>query len=324
MRVMTAADVDARLDDASLIEALREAFRGECATPPRHRHSVPPADGAGNGGGGVMLIKPAWRPGGPIVVKIVNVFPDNARRGLASVQGSVMLFDGATGEALAAIDGRALTVRRTAAASALAADYLARRDARRLLVVGTGQLAPALARAHAAVRPIETVEIWGRTPDKAVALARALTSNGIAATAAAVLEDAVRRADIVACATLAHDPLIRGEWLLPGVHLDLVGSFAPDMREADDAAMRRARLYVDTRDGALAEAGELVQAIASGAIVAGDVVGDLAELCRGEVAGRNSDDEVTLFKSVGTALEDLAAAELAYGRMGAPTEEPAS
>ncbi len=273
MRVMTAADVDARLDDASLIETLREAFRGECATPPRHRHLVPAADGAGNGGGGVMLIKPAWRPGGPIVVKIVNIFPDNVGLGLASVQGSVMLFDGATGEALAAIDGRALTVRRTAAASALAADYLARGDARRLLVVGTGQLAPALARAHAALRPIETVEIWGRTPDKAVALARALTADGLEAKAVTALEDAVRRADIVVCATLAHDPLIQGDWLGPGTHLDLVGSFAPDMREADDAAMRRARIYVDTRDGALAEAGELVQAIASGAIEAGDVVG---------------------------------------------------
>ncbi len=312
MHVITAADVEAGLDDASLIESLREAFRGECTAPLRHRHVVPTDDG----GEGVVLLKPAWRPGGPIAVKVVNVFAENVARGLPSVQGAVMLFDGATGEALAAVDGRALTVRRTAAASALAADYLARRDARRLLVVGTGQLAPALARAHAAVRPIETVEIWGRTPDKAKALAGELRSRGMNATAVAALRDAVGRADIVTCATLASDPLIRGAWLHAGIHLDLVGSFTPEMREADDDAMRRARLFVDTREGALAEAGELVQAIAAGVFEAGDVAGELSELCRGEVAGRTSDDEVTLFKSVGTALEDLAAAELALARAG--------
>ena len=310
MQFVSATDVDARLDDASLIESLRVAFRGACTAPLRHRHSVPTNDG----GEGVMLLKPAWRPGGPIAVKVVNIFPDNAGRGLPSVQGVVMLFDGATGEALAAIDGRALTVRRTAAASALAADYLARRDARRLLVVGTGQLAPALARAHSAVRPIETVEIWGRNPDKAKALAKRLSSEGMNATAVVAIQDAVERADIVTCATLASDPLIRGDWLHAGIHLDLVGSFTPEMREADDRALRRARLFVDTREGALAEAGELVQAIAAGVIVPGDVAGELSELCRGEVVGRNSDDEVTLFKSVGTALEDLAAAELAFAR----------
>ncbi len=310
MHVVTATDIDARLDDASLIEVLREAFRGACTAPLRHRHAVP-TDG---GGEGVVLIKPAWRPNGPSAVKVVNIFAGNAQRGLPSVQGTVMLFDGATGEALAAIDGPALTVRRTAAASALAADYLARRDAARLLVVGTGRLAPALAHAHAAIRSIETVEIWGRTPDHATALADTLCSQGMNACAVTALGDAVGRADIVTCATLAKDPLIRGEWLHPGIHLDLVGSFTPGMREADDGVMRRARLFVDTRDGALAEAGELVQAIAAGAITPDDVVGELAELCRGEVAGRTSDDEVTLFKSVGTALEDLAAAELVLAR----------
>ncbi len=311
MHVVTATDIETVLDDTSLIEALREAFRGECTAPLRHRHSVP----TGDGGAGVMLLKPAWRPGGPFAVKVVNIFPDNVRLGLPSVLGAVMLFDGDSGATLAAIDGRVLTVRRTAAASALAADYLAREDAARLLVVGTSQLAPALARAHAAVRPIETVEVWGRNYDKAVALARSLSSDGMSATPVTALDDAVARADIVTCATLASDSLIRGEWLRPGAHVDLVGSFMPDMREADDLAMQRARIYVDTREGALAEAGELVQAIASGAIAPGDVVGELSELCRGEVVGRSSDDEVTLFKSVGTALEDLAAAELVFARV---------
>jgi ornithine cyclodeaminase len=310
MHVVTATDIETVLDDASLIEALREAFRGDCTAPLRHRHSVP----TGDGGAGAMLLKPAWRPGGPFVVKVVNIFPDNVRHGLPSVMGAVLLFDGDTGATLAAIDGGALTVRRTAAASALAADYLAREDAARLLVVGTGQLAPALVRAHAAIRPIEAVEVWGRSGDKADALARSLSSNGMNATPVTALDEAVARADIVTCATLASDPLIRGEWLRPGAHVDLVGSFMPDMREADDVAMRRARIYVDTREGALAEAGELIQAIASGAITPGDVVGEMSELCRGEVAGRASDDEVTLFKSVGTALEDLAAAELIFAQ----------
>ncbi len=311
MHVITAHDIDSLIDDAGMIECLREAFRGACTAPLRHRHSIPTRDG----GEGTMLLKPAWRPGGPFAVKIVNVFAGNTTRGLPSVLGSVMLFDGDTGAPLAAIDGQALTVRRTAAASALAADYLARPDATRLLVVGTGQLAPALARAHASVRPIETVEIWGRTPDHAKRVASRLASDGLDARAVETLQDAVERAHIVTCATLANDPLIMGDWLHEGLHLDLVGSYAPEMREADDAAMRRARIYVDTREGALAEAGEFVQAFAAGVITPGDVVGELSELCRGEVGGRASDDEITLFKSVGTALEDLAAAELALARM---------
>lgn len=311
MQVITASDIESLLDDASLIECLRDAFRGEFTVPLRHRHSIPVAGGSG----AVVLLKPAWRPDGPFAVKIVSIFPDNAERALPSVQGMVTLFHGRTGETLAAIDGQALTVRRTAAASALAADYLARHDAARLLVVGTGQLAPALARAHTVVRPIELIEIWGRTPSKANMLAAKLVENGMNARAVTTLPEAAARADIITCATLSPDPIVRGEWLREGCHLDLVGSFSPEMREADDAAMRRARLFVDTREGALAEAGELVQGIASGAISKADIVAELSELCRGEVVGRGSDEEITLFKSVGTAIEDLAAAELAFARM---------
>lgn len=305
MELISNAEVERVLDYPSLIERLRAAMRQPGAAPLRHRHRI---------GDGVLLVKPAWRPGGPIAVKIVNVFPRNAACGLPSVLGAVLLFDGATGAPLAAIDGQALTVRRTAAASALAADYLARTDAARLVVVGAGALAPALARAHAAVRPIRDVAVWGRSPGKAAALARGLTGEGLAARPVRDLSDAVRRADIVSCATRAKDPLIEGRWLEPGVHLDLVGGFAPDMREADEDAIRCARLYVDTREGAFAEAGELVQAFASGAIEPGDVAGELSELCAGAVAGRVDDREITLFKSVGAALEDLVAAELAYER----------
>ena len=223
---------------------------------------------------------------------------------------------GRTGAPIATLDGSALTVRRTAAASALAADYLARNDAAILLVAGTGQLAPALVQAHATMRPIREVRIWGRTPDKAAALARALNDEGFAATAVTELETGVRSADIVSCATLATSPLIKGDWLKPGAHLDLVGGFTPDMREADDEAMRRGRIFVDTRDGALAEAGDLIDPIAAGVITEADVVGEMSELCRGTVAGRGAADEITVFKSVGAAIEDLAAAELALKRRG--------
>jgi ornithine cyclodeaminase len=310
MQVISAREIDALLDYPSLIDALRAAFIAGCDAPLRHRHEISTGDGAG----GIMLLKPAWRANGPIAVKIVNIFPDNASRGLPSVMGSLMLFDGATGAPIAAIDGGALTVRRTAAASALAAGFLARKDASILLVAGTGRLAPALVQAHATVRPIRKIRIWGRAPDKAAALARSLNDQGIAASAVEDLEAGVREADIVSCATLAKTPFINGDWLKPGAHLDLVGGFTPAMREADDAAMRRGRIFVDTRDGALAEAGDLIDPMASGAITGADVRGELSELCRGSVAGRGGDDEITIFKSVGAAIEDLAAAELALER----------
>lgn len=317
MRTMTAAQVERALDYPSLVERLREAFRGDAVAPLRHHHTLPGKDRSDDGGGGndgIMLLKPVWRLGGPVAVKVVNIFPDNAQRGLPAVLGTVLIFDGETGAPLAAIDGQSLTVRRTAAASALAADYLARRDASRLLVVGTGQLAPALAQAHAAVRPIREVEVWGRSAEKAENTAAALMGAGMTARAVQDLRKAAGEADVVTCATLAKEPLVLGAWLKPGAHLDLVGGFTPEMRECDDEAVRRARVYVDTREAALAEAGDLIQPIRAGVISEEDVIGDLADLCRGRVAGRGSDDEITLFKSVGTALEDLAAAELVLER----------
>ena len=311
VRTATAAQVEELLDYPSLVERLRTAFTGDIEAPLRHHHALPTADGAD----AIMLLKPVWRPGGPVAVKIVNIFSGNAARGLPSVLGTVLLFDGETGAPRAVIDGQALTVRRTAAASALAADYLARRDARRLVVVGTGQLAPALAEAHAAVRPIDQVEVWGRSPEKARATAALLSEAGLAARSVSDLAAAVGAADIVTCATLTKEPLVHGAWLGDGTHLDLVGGFTPEMREADDDAVRRAAVFVDTREGALAEAGDIIQPIAAGVISEGDVAGDLADLCRGAHLGRRDDSQVTLFKSVGTALEDLAAAELVVERL---------
>ena len=306
MRVAAAADIHRTLDFPSLTEALRDMFRQGCETPVRHHHRVP---------GGTLLLMPAWQVPGPIGVKIATVFADNARRSLPSVSALFLLLDGDTGMPLALLDGPSLTLRRTAAASALAADYLARADSETHLMVGTGALAPHLVTAHRALRPIRETRIWGRDPAKAAALAERLAGDGIAATPAEDLERAVGEADIISCATLARAPLIHGEWLHPGTHLDLVGGYTPDMREADDAAVKRARVFVDTLDGATREAGDIVQPLRSGVLAPDAIVGDLFALTRGIARGRNSDDEITLFKSVGTALEDLAAAKLALSRL---------
>jgi len=307
MRVIGAAEIEASLETPLLVERLRQAFRSGATVLVRHHHSVPTG-----GREGTLLLMPAWQEGQALGVKMVTAFPDNAEQGLPSVMGVYLLLHARTGEPLALLDGPSLTLRRTAAASALAAGYLARNDARRLLMVGTGALAPHLIEAHAAVRPIREVLLWGRSPDKAEALAKKLRRRLLDVRATDDLEGATRGADVISCATLASEPLIEGRWLKPGMHLDLVGGFRPDMREADDEAVRRARVFVDTRAGALAEAGDIVQPVASGALDPDDIAADLFELCQGLRDGRRFYDQITLFKSVGPALEDLAAARLAY------------
>ena len=312
MRIITAEEVGALLDDRSLIEALRAMFIAGCALPDRHHHTIPTSEGEA----ATLLLMPAWRQGGPIGVKLVTVFPGNGARGLPAVMGNYMLLDGATGAPLALIDGQALTARRTAAASALAAEYLAAPDASRLLMVGTGALAPHLIAGHAGVRPIERVDIWGRTPEKAEALARSLDGKGFAVRAVTDLARAVEDADIISCATLTKEPLIEGAWLRAGQHLDLVGGFTPEMREADDEAVRRASVYVDTIAGATREAGDITQPLASGVLKEEEIAGDLFALTRGTCKGRTDPGQITFFKSVGTALEDLAAAQLIVETLG--------
>jgi ornithine cyclodeaminase len=239
------------------------------------------------------------------------VFADNALRSLPAVHACYILFDANTGVPRAILDGNELTLRRTGAASALAAKYLARPDAQRLLMVGTGELAPHVILSHASVRPIKSVRIWGRRIEKAREAVAGLQGHGFEVAVCSGLEAGVAWADIVSCATLSQEPLIEGRWLRPGQHIDLIGAFRPDMREVDDEAVKRADIYVDTRAGALVEAGELVQTLASGVIRPTDIRGELSELVRGTVAGRTRANSLTLFKSVGTAIEDLAAAELA-------------
>lgn len=311
MRIISAAEVEGALDFSSLVERLRQSFRRDTVVPVRHHHSV--QDGTGDEA--TLLLMPAWQAGLNIGIKMATVFPNNGARGLPAVMGAYLLLDGRTGSPQALIDGPMLTVKRTAAASALASRYLSRPDCERLLMVGTGALAPYLVTAHATVRPVCNVLIWGRDPQKAEKLARRLNRRDFRVDFTTDLEAAIKGADIISCATLSRAPLIRGSWLRPGQHIDLVGAFRPDMRESDDEAIRRSRIFVDTREGALSEAGDLLQPIHEGVFNPEDVAGDLFDLTRGDRAGRRYYDQITLFKSVGTAIEDLAAAQLTVERV---------
>jgi ornithine cyclodeaminase len=266
--------------------------------PQRHVHE--PADGV------TSLIMPAWQRGGDYLVKVVNIAPGNAARGLPGLHASYALYDGVTGVPLALIDGNELTARRTAAASALAASWLARADASRLLVVGAGRVARLLPDAYRSVRPITQVRVWARDAGKARDLAAQVDGD-----AAVDLPAACAAADIVSCATLATAPVVQGAWLAAGSHLDLIGSFTPAMREADDASFAGAAIHVDTEE-ALKKSGELLGPMARGVFAAQDVRGTLEALARGSAKGRSSSDERTVFKSVGTALEDLAAAIVVF------------
>jgi len=252
MRIVDSAQVAALLDYPSLIASLAEAFRAGCSAPLRHHHAIEMTgrpDAA-------LLLMPAWREGAYLGVKIVTVFPGNATAGKPTVAASYFLHDARDGRPLALIDGAALTARRTAAASVLAASYLAKAEASRLLIVGAGTIAGALARAYPTAFALAEIAVWARDAGKAGAFAAALRADGLAASPVRDLAPAVERADIVSCATLAHEPLILGDWLRPGQHVDLVGGFTPRMREADNAAIAKARVFVDTFEGALAEAGD--------------------------------------------------------------------
>lgn len=321
MLSISAADIERALTFPGLVETLRGAFKAGAIQPVRHHHTVERPEGSAS----TLLLMPAWTDfsniGSPddafIGVKVVTVSPDNNTIGKPAVMGIYLLLDGITGEPKALIDGQRLTLWRTACASALAADFLARKDASKLLVIGAGALAPFLARAHAAMRPIREIRVWNRTPAGAQKAATALAAEGLNAVPTTDLDAALGWADIVSSATISTTPLVKGALLKPGVHVDLVGAFTPDMRESDDDAIVRARVYVDTRAGATKEAGDIVQPIRSGLLKPEAIVADLHELSRGEKKGRGSPDEITLFKSVGAALEDLAAATSVYRKLGA-------
>jgi ornithine cyclodeaminase/alanine dehydrogenase-like protein (mu-crystallin family) len=325
MRFFDSAAVDAALSYPELVNILEAAFIKGAVAPPRHHHTIA-LDGRQEA---TLLLMPAWEAsdagsgvaGRFMGVKAVTVFPDNDRLGKPAVFGTYVLLSAETGEALAVMDATRLTAWRTAAASALASRSLSRPDSARLLVVGAGALAPFLIRAHASVRPIREIMIWNRSRGRAQALAAMLPQPGQPGLAVSIVDNlagAAGQADIISTATLSSEPLIRGAWLKPGVHLDCVGAYKPSMRETDDDVVRQARIFVDTRAGAFAEAGDILQPLQAGVIGKDAIVGDLFDLCRGTVAGRGSASDVTLFKSVGASIEDLAAAVAVYEHHGKP------
>jgi ornithine cyclodeaminase len=305
VKVISAAELAKVAPYGAIVEALRDGFKADITTPVRHHHETSPVS--------TLLLMPAWSREWT-GLKTVIVKSDNAAKNLPTVQASYLLIKNETGETVAIMDGTELTRRRTAAASALAADYLARPDASTFVLVGAGALGGHFVRAHAAVRPIKRVYIYNRSPEKAATLAAELKIDGFDASAVSDLEAAVRQADIVSCVTTSTTPIVRGEWLKPGAHVDLAGAFRPTMRETDGDVVARSRVYVDTKEGALSEAGDLLQARDEGKFDFANVQGDLFDLCRGTVKGRRNPQEITLFKSCGTAIEDLATAVMVYLR----------
>jgi len=307
MRLFDVAEIDAALSYPSLIDILDEAFRSEVIAPKRGQYAIerPGEENA------ILLTMPAWS--GPDVAnpyigtKIVSVFFGNGQRNLPGVMGAYLLMDGETGKPLAVMDGNRLTTWRTAAASALASRYMSNPDASRMLMVGAGALAPFIIKAHRAVRPLTEIAIWARRPEAAEAVVAELAKDGIEARATTDLEGEVRTADIISCATNATEPLIHGHWLKREAHLDLIGGFTMQMREADADALHRARVIVDSSK-AIDEGGDVAVAIAEGSYSADQVAGTLADLCHGRIVGPVEGGGITLFKSVGVALEDLAAA----------------
>ena len=311
MHVIDAERTHALLDYPGLVEALRDLFRRGVDRIERAFLDQPLPEGQSNS----WLILPAWQFGRNFGAKLVSVFPGNAGKGKEAVLGIYALFDGETGEPLAVIDGAALTVRKTAANSALAASYLAREDTKRMVMVGAGAMAPHLIMAHCAVRPIRQVRVWNRSPERARRVATELKIDGLRIEATEDLAAAVAWADLVSCATMATSPVIEGNWLKPGTHLDLVGSFRPDMREADDDAVRRAaRHYIDTRITTIGVSGDITDPIDAGLIDPAALI-DTGQLARGEKPGRLSPEEITFFKSGGGGHEDLGTAQYLVSKL---------
>jgi ornithine cyclodeaminase/alanine dehydrogenase-like protein (mu-crystallin family) len=302
MLIISDEKIRENLNYSGLIDALKRIFQSNYTMPLRHHHFYKTAEGADN----TLILMPVWNDDF-IGMKQVTVAPANADLGMPSIFARYILSNARTGEPLAMMNAAELTSRRTACTSALAADFLARKDAKNLLIVGSGKVAQHLGYAYAAIRSLET-----RNTEKRNTMVQELQKAGLNAHPVDNLEAAVREADIVSCATLSKTPVIFGEWIKAGTHLDMIGSHKPDTREADDAALLKSTVFVDSRMGALHETGELAIPIAEGTFAEKSVQADITELIRGEHAGRHSETEITFFKSAGLAVEDLAAALMVY------------
>jgi alanine dehydrogenase len=307
MLFLNAKEVRALASMPHLIECLQKAFRSECIVPLRQVAKMP-----GGANDRFFISMPAFDPAGGAAVKLLTVFPDNGPKGLPTIQAAIIVFS-ENGTPVALLDGTVVTQLRTAAASALASRYLSRANSAHLVIIGTGALAPTMAAAHCVVRPICRISVCGRRPERAAATAaaiRALVSQHIDVLVAKSIEEAMATADIASCATSSSTPVLAGRWLKPGTFVDLVGSFSPSTREADDDVVLRSRIFVDTIAGAMAEAGDIIDPLARGVIDRRRVEGELADLVCGRATGRVSGDEIIMYKSVGTALADLAASRL--------------
>jgi ornithine cyclodeaminase len=254
--------------------------------------------------------------------KMFTSFPSNLAAGaLPAVQAVCVLFDGTDGQPLAAIDGTSITHWRTAADSALGAKLLANPEPETMLVVGAGKMSWWLVQAHRVARPsLARVLIWNRDQTRASELANRLARDGLRAEVVTDLDAATREADLISTCTRSHTPLIKGANLKPGVHLDLVGGYTPQTREADDEAVRRARVFVDRRETAFHGVGDILQPIASGVMTEADVLGDLYDLAGGAVAGRRSASDITFFKNAGGGHLDLMTCETVFEQIGGTLE----
>ncbi len=309
MKYFDQIEIEAALCYAELIPKLEDSFQKEYQVPPRLHYSYNSGEGELDS---TLLLMPAWKNKRYVGLKIITVSPYNASKNMATIQGVYMLMDAKDGKVIAQFDAKSLTNLRTAASSALASTYLSRKDASTMLMIGTGSLAPELIKAHCSVRPIETVFVWGRNYEKARKLAQGLSIGKMEIIPVSNLEEYISNVDIVSTATSSSDPLVFGDRLIPGQHIDLVGAFKPTWREADDLAILNSSVFVDTRQGTLEESGELLIPMGKGLFKQEDILADLFELCKNQKQGRISDQEITCFISVGFALEDLAAAELVW------------
>ena len=318
MHLVDGRDVHRFLDYPTLVAALREAHRGAM---PDARELYMNEPGNPEGGRGLMTL-PAWSRAEMLGVKLVTIFPDNPRAtpSRPANQGLSIAFDGVTGAPVLVADGTALTLRKTAADSALGVDLLARPDAETLLVLGAGALVPHVIEAIVSVRPsVRSVWIWNRTAQKARLVAADMRIYGVEIEAVDRLETVLPLADIVTSATMATKPLVQGELLKEGCHVDLIGGWQPDMRESDDDVIRRATLFADTRD-LCRECGDFLQPVKKGLMSWVDIQADLFELCRGSRPGRTSPGEITLFKNAGGAHLDLFTAQELLRRVRLETE----
>lgn len=291
-----------------MADALADLARGDAVLPLRTVAWLPDRRGA-------LATMPALLPGlGALGAKVITVFPGNAATDLDSHQGAVLLFEPERGRLLAVLDASSITAIRTAAVSGVATRILARGDADDLAILGSGVQARAHLEAMLAVRPIRRVRVWSRTPEHARRFAEQAAAAGIPVHPTATAEAAVDGATIVCTTTAATEPVLRGAWLAPGAHVNAVGSSTPAARELDSDAVARSRLYVDRRESALAEAGDFLAPKREGRIDDAHILAELGEVLVGAAGGRGSPDEVTLFKSLGLAIEDVAAARHVYER----------